>query len=539
MRFRALLALTMFCSGVALAQQTPSKLEGEAKRAFDAGLFGEAGEKYSRAAAAPGVTAERQAELSLQAAWSYYIGGSGKNAREALRNAFTAKPALNVAGDLYSPDFARLAQSVRAEVTGSTDAGLDTADIKRDAREKLQQGKTEEALASLKRGEASNDPELHRLLGETYDRLDQPEQADLERKRASDIERGLIITTPIGGPAPPGSVPVTGPVAATAWLQSAENLVRAGDARGAEAAARRATEADGRNAEAHALLGDLLLAVGKESDAEAEFTAAVARDPSVSRAQYGLAVLAERQEKWNTAGSLYRRTLDLSPNNVGAALGLGRSMEELKDLTAARLAYGRAIEIDPSSAEARNDFGVFLSRSGELDRAIEELVQAVRLTPQRAVYHENLGRVLRKKGLYKEAESELAEASRLSPNEVAVWTSLGDVRRKLKRSEEAATAYSAAFHIDPGSEEAAAGLAAALSDIGKYVEAEAALQTALETRPGSAVLWNNLGVVRVRRGAYSESIAAFQKAVSADPALAPAQENLKRAKQLLAIEQAG
>jgi tetratricopeptide (TPR) repeat protein len=538
MRIRLSLLAALLAATTLAAQDAPSKLENEAKRAFDSGLFAEAGEKYSRAAAAGGLSADRQAELQLQGAWSFYIGGNAKGARESLKAAFKARPGLNVAGDLYSPDFARLAQIVRAEVTGSSDTTLDVAEIKRDAREKLQQGKAEEAAASLKRAGNANDPELHRLLAEAYDRLGKPGDADQERKRASDVERGQITATSIGGPAP-GSAPVTGPVAATAWLQSAENLVRTGDARGAEAAARRAMEADSRNADAHGLLGDLLLASGKEPDAEREFTAAVALDASNARSQYGLAVLAERQGKWNTAGSLYRRALDLNPNNVAAALGLGRSMEELKDLTAARLAYGRAIEIDPSSAEAHNDFGVFLSRSGELDRAIEELMQAVRLAPQRSVYHENLGRVFRKKGMWKEAEREVAEASRLSPNEIAVWTTLGDLRRKLKKPEDAATAYSGAFHIDPSSEEAATGLAAALSEAGKLQEAEAALQKAIEARPGSATLWNNLGVMRTRRGAYADAITAFQKALSINATLAPAKANLERAEQLSAIDRAG
>jgi tetratricopeptide (TPR) repeat protein len=539
MRIRTAIAAALLVAATLSGEEAPTKLEAEAKRAFDSGLFADAGDKYSRAAQAHGLSSDRQADLYLQGAWSFYIGGSAKKARESLKSAFRAKPTLGVAGDLYSPDFARLAQSVRAEVTGSADATLDLGEVKREAREKLQQGKTEEALASLKRGVNANDPELHRLLGEAYDRLGRPTEADLERKRASDIERGLITATPIGGPAPPGSAPVTGPVAATAWLQSAENLVRSGDARGAEAAARRALEADNRNADAHGLLGDLLLANGKEADAEREFTAAVALDASNARSQYGLAVLAERQSKWNTAGSLYRRVLDLNPNNVAAALGLGRSMEELKDLTAARLAYGRAIEIDPSSAEAHNDFGVFLSRSGELDRAIEELIQAVRLAPQRSVYHENLGRILRKKGMWKEAEREMAEASRLTPNEINVWTTLGDLRRKLKKPDEAATAYAAAFHIDPGSEEASTGLAASLSENGKLPEAEAALQKAIEARPASATLWNNLGVVRTRRGAYADAITAFQKALSINAGFAPARSNLERAEQLLAIERAG
>jgi tetratricopeptide (TPR) repeat protein len=539
MRARIALAAALLAMAATLTAQDTSKLESEAKRAFDSGLFAEAGEKYSRAAAATGLAAEQQGDLYLKAAWSYYIGGGSKNTREALRSAFRAQPSLSVAGDLYSPDFARLAQSVKAEVTGATDALVDVAEIKRDGREKLQQGKAEEAATSLKRGESANDPELHRLLGEAYDRLGRPAEADAERRRASDLERGLITTTPLGGPAPPGSAPVTGPVAATAWLQSAENLLRAGDARGGEAAARRAIEADPRNPEAHALLGDLLLAAGKDADAEREFTAAVGIDASNARSQYGLASVAERQGKWNTAGSLYRRALDLSPNNVSAALGLGRSMEELKDQSAARLAYGRAIEIDPSSAEAHNDFGVFLCRSGELDRSIEELVQAVRLAPQRPAYHENLGRVYRKKGMYKEAEREMVDASRLSPNEIAVWTALGDLRRKLKKPEDASTAYAAAFHIDPSSEEAATGLAAALSESGKLPEAEAALQKGIEARPSSATLWNNLGVTRVRRGAYADAISAFQKALSINASLPSAKANLERAQDLLAIEKAG
>ncbi len=532
------LAAALLSAALTLPAQDTSGLEAEAKRAFDSGLFAQAGDKYSKAARTAGLSADRQADLFLQAAWSFYIGGNAKNARESLKAAFTAKPSLTVAGDLYSPDFARLSQVVRTEVTGAADAAIDVTAIKQDGREKLQQGNAEDAVASLKRGAASSDPELHRLLGEAYDRLGRASEADQERRRATELERSSVTTAPIGGSGAAAPGAVTGPVAAGAWLQSAENLLKAGDARGAEAAARRAVDADSRNADAHALLGDLLLAGGKEADAEREFTAAVGIDPSNARSQYGLAVLAERQGKWNTAGSLYRRTLDLAPNNVAAALGLGRSMEELKDLTAARLAYGRAIEIDPSSAEAHNDFGVFLCRSGELDRAIEEMVQAVKLAPQRSVYHENLGRVFRKKGLLREAERELSEASRLSPNEVPVWTALGDVRRKLKKPDDAATAYAAAFHIDPSSEESAAGLAASLADAGKLPEAEAALQKGIEARPDSATLWNNLGVTRVRRGAYGDAITAFQKALAINAGLAPAKANLDRAQQLLAIEKA-
>ncbi len=60
-------------------------------------------------------------------------------------------PHLVIAADFYSPDFARLAQSVRAEVAGASAPPPDLAELKRTAREKLADGKAEDALYDLKR----------------------------------------------------------------------------------------------------------------------------------------------------------------------------------------------------------------------------------------------------------------------------------------------------------------------------------------------------------------------------------------------------
>ena len=102
-----------------LAAQDDAKFEAEAKKAFDAGRFKEAGDKYAKAAEVAGVAVERQADLHLQSAWSYYIAGNSKRAREELKAAVTARPDLQVIPDFYSPDFANLAGAVRAEVAGS------------------------------------------------------------------------------------------------------------------------------------------------------------------------------------------------------------------------------------------------------------------------------------------------------------------------------------------------------------------------------------------------------------------------------------
>jgi len=523
--------------------QDPARVEAEAKRAFDAGRFQEAGEKYARAAeVAP--SQDRKSELAFQSGWAYFIAGNSKASRDSLRLAFLARPNLDVVADFYSPDFVKLAQSVRTEVNGGAAApSVDMAELKRTAREKLADGKAEDALYDLKKAESSTDPQVHRLMADAYEKLGRAAEADAARRRASDLEKLLVTTGPIGT-APPaaGGPPVQGPAssaAAVPVLENAENLLKAADYRGARAAAMRALELDPRSAESHRIIGDAALALGQEGDAEREYTAALVLDTANSGSELGLGRLAERQGKWNTAASHYRRALELSGKNVQAALGLGRTMEELKDRSAARIAYGRAVEIDPASAEARNDFGVFLFRSDQADRSIEELMEAVRLAPTRAVFHENLGRAFRRKQLWKESERELSEAVRLAPNETGVWETLGEVRAQLKKPDEAASAFRAALDLDPSNEAAAAGLAGSLLDAGRLADAETALVKALENNGRSAVLWNNLGVIRTRKGALSGALAAFQRAIAEDSSFEPAKANFARAEQLAALDRAG
>ena len=538
-----LLGVALLAAALSAQGQEAARLEAEAKKLFDSGRFKDAGERYTKAADAADVAPDRKGDLYLQSAWAYFISGNSKVAREGLKAAYAVRPTLEVPAEFYSPDFAKLAQSVKAETAGGGGLPLpDIAELKRTAREKLNDGKVEDALYDLKRAESVNDPQVQRLLAEAYERLGRGAEADAARRRATELERGLVVTAPIGttppalAPTPAPAAPVSGNIGPL--LEAAERAAREGDLRSAASMAAKAVELDPRSSEAHRLAGDAAMALGQDADAEREYTAAVVLDSGNGKAEFGLARLSEKQKKWNTAASHYRRSLELNPKSVPAALGLGRSMEELKDQTAARLAYGRAIEIDPASADARNDFGVFLFRSDETERAIEELIEAVRLAGNRAAFHENLGRAYRKKGMKKEAERELGDAARLAPNDLSVWTTLGLLRMEQKRPEDAATAYASAFNLDPKSEEAAAGLSVALLEAGKLEEAEAALGRALGSRPDSALLWNNLGVVRTRKGAFGGAVEAFQKALAIDGSLDAAKSNLQRASELFAIDRA-
>ncbi|HEY1249770.1 MAG TPA: tetratricopeptide repeat protein [Thermoanaerobaculia bacterium] len=539
------LLLAALLSAALAAAQDASRLEADGKKAFDSGRFTAAGEKYAAAAEASGVTTDKSADLHLQSAWSYFIAGNSKSAREQLKLALTARPDLKVVPDFYSPDFANLAASVRSEVAAPSVPPVDVEELKRSARAKLADGKAEDVVYDLKRAAGSTDPEVFRILADAQDRLGHSAEADAARRRASDLERGLVSSAPIGGPLDAGTAAAAGssgtPAAAAAagpMLDSAERSLASGDFRAAASYARQATEADPRNAEAHRIAGEAALLGGQEGEAEREFTSALALDSQNAKAQLGLGRVTEAQKKWNTSASHYRRALELDPTSVVAARGLGRSMSALGDTSAARLAFGRAIEIDPISAPAHNDFGVFLYRSNELDKSVEQLIEAVRLETSHPVYHENLGRAYRKKGMLKEAERELSEATRLAPNEAAAWVALGQVRAELKKPEEAATAYATALSLDPLSEEAATGESAVLASAGKLADAEAALLKAIENNAKSPALWNNLGVVRTQRSNYPGALDAFGKALAVDSSFEPAKANQARAAELAALEKA-
>ena len=163
----------------------------------------------------------------------------------------------------------------------------------------------------------------------------------------------------------PGSI---SPISAAPLLEAAEKALASGDARLAETLARRGAEAEPRNAQAQRLLGEATLSLGEDNDAEKAFTAAVALDSNNAAAQFGLARVAERQKKWSTAASHYRRALDLDPRNTGG-IGVSAAMENWAHDRSAWLKGGGSNGSRQRGRPKR--LGFFLFRAGETNRAVE------------------------------------------------------------------------------------------------------------------------------------------------------------------------
>src|SRR5262249_59444699 len=100
---------------------------------------------------------------------------------------------------------------------GPSVPAVDVAELKRTAREKLADGKAQEALYDLTKAGNSPDPQIHRLLAEAYDRLGRTGDADMERRRASDLEQASVTSAPISASvAPSASATSAAPVTSAA-----------------------------------------------------------------------------------------------------------------------------------------------------------------------------------------------------------------------------------------------------------------------------------------------------------------------------------
>ncbi len=129
----------------------------------------------------------------------------------------------------------------------------------------------------------------------------------------------------------------------------------------------------------------------------------------------------------------------------------------------------------------------------------------------------NVGLLYYDKGFYEDAESALAEAVTLDANSAQTWTNLGLARRKLGKRQEATEALRRAYTLDPTNETAAGNLALTYIDGADWINAVALLLSATQKTPGNAQLWLNLGIAQQGMENLDGAIGSFQRALTLDP----------------------
>ena len=146
---------------------------------------------------------------------------------------------------------------------------------------------------------------------------------------------------------------------------------------------------------------------GDVAGAIAAHEAALAKDPSLSRAHANLISLYGRQRNWAKAEEHYREAVRIGGDigdahyDYGVLLGLQQKWPEAAD------AYAKAIAANPLHSRALNNLGEALERQGKVAEALDSYRRAVDAQPLFRLARFNVGRMLIALGRTEEAVAQL------------------------------------------------------------------------------------------------------------------------------------
>lgn len=151
--------------------------------------------------------------------------------------------------------------------------------------------------------------------------------------------------------------------------------------RAAEAAARRARALDPALAEPWAALGNMAFLSGEAAEAEANFAAALGRNPGYAAGRYWRALALAAAGRGAEALQEMEAAAELDPLSFVAGVGRGTLLYLLgKPSLAAACARGQ-LALEPESSPAWMLLGLAAEALGENDRALGSFQRAARLAP--------------------------------------------------------------------------------------------------------------------------------------------------------------
>jgi len=175
----------------------------------------------------------------------------------------------------------------------------------------------------------------------------------------------------------------------------------------------RALALDGRLAEAHGILGLLLVTRDFQwAKAEAELRLAITLSPSCSDAYDHLGWLCSAQGRFEEALGLMRRARALDPiahrsDVANELMRMGRFQEALEEAE-------RALKLDPSFPRSHGVHGWTCLALGHKEEGLAALARAVELTPDSTLFRAQLGQAYGMTGEEAKARELLAELEALS-----------------------------------------------------------------------------------------------------------------------------
>jgi tetratricopeptide (TPR) repeat protein len=203
------------------------------------------------------------------------------------------------------------------------------------------------------------------------------------------------------------------------------------------------------------LLGLWLERTGDPAGARLAYAAAIKADPNFAPPHVLAARLDLVNRRWDSARQLLAPVLASNPLNVEALVGQGMLEEETGNYPAAVKIYRKILEIAPNNVAALNNLSVRLCENpATVQEAMELAIKVQELAPDNPAVNDTIGWAYYNKGVYKTALNYLVRAA-AHDKSARVQYHLAMAYFKLGDKTQGTASLLAAQKLDPGLPEAA------------------------------------------------------------------------------------
>jgi tetratricopeptide (TPR) repeat protein/DNA-binding winged helix-turn-helix (wHTH) protein len=266
-------------------------------------------------------------------------------------------------------------------------------------------------------------------------------------------------------------------------------------------------------------IGHLRLATGKYEQSKATFKNVLSIDERNVPAIAGLASIAEREQEFDEAEKLIRRTIELQPGNwrlmnalAGLYFGMGRYEEAAKE-------YRNILFIDPENFQVIGNLGAASLMAGEFTAARDALERSLAFEFDPLVAS-NLGIVHYYLGDFERSVEIHRSVIEASPKSSGSRVNLGDALHFLGDDEAANKAFMKAIElaradlgVNPDDPETLSFLAWSLTMTGDIDEGLRYANRALEIDAADPYSYYYVGLIHLQNGQPDAAIRALESAL--------------------------
>lgn len=386
----------------------------------------------------------------------------------------------------------------------------------------LNRKELDKAAAELKKAIAVDpkDADLHKLLGEVYEKKGDKQAAEDEYRLA-----GMPRVTPRAEEQKPADLQVTSSPNGDERLKKGKELFAAKEYEKALAEFQSVSKDHPNFAEAHQRAGECLQALGRNDEAIAAYREAIRNKAENADLHYNLGVLYERKEMPDEAVVEFKQSLNFGEN--------GDARRRLADIYSQRGIFPQAIEQYRELLKTKKDDPVLhlklarvLFSSKNYKDSIAEYQEAVALEPDNLEAHRELAGIFKKRGMTDDAEKQYREVLRLKKDDSEARNALLAIYVEKKKYNDVLALLKEGVELNPKDANSHYKLGLIYEFNKDYESAIASYKATVELNKDHAKALNALGRVYMKTGRYTEAKEALEAARTADP-------NLEETKVLL------